>query len=145
MSKQLTELKTALSILETPQSPRDSQIIPKISPNDSNNYHSELLTKNSNLAISLETSRRKQKFAGSISTQGIPIVDLVSDSEIDSEAETLVDFETCSQIQISWVYSLQTWGETINTPTNRSVSRIRILEDRILHPLEQNFQLHAAA
>ena len=84
-------------------------------------------------ATSLETSQRKQKNAGSISTQEIPIVKLVSDSEVDSEAETPVDFEACYQIQIAWVYSLQTWEETINTSTNRSVTRIRILEDRILH------------
>ena len=107
MLKQLTELKKARPILETPQSPRDSQIIPKISPNDSNNHHSEL------------------------------IVDLVSDSEIDSEAETVVDFAACSQIQVAWVYSLQTWEEAVNTSTNRSLTRIRILEDRILHLLER--------
>ena len=137
MVKTLTELKTALSIQETSQSPRDSQINPKISSYDSNNHQLEFSTKKSNLSTSLETSQRKQKNAGSISTQEIPIVNLVSDSEVDSEAETLVDFEACFQIQIAWVYSLQTWEEAINTSTNRSLTRIRILEDRILHPLER--------
>ena len=137
MVKTLTELKTALSIQETSQSPRDSQINPKISSYDSNNHQLEFSTKKSNLSTSLETSQRKQKNAGSISTQEIPIVNLVSDLEVDSEAETLVDFEACFQIQIAWVYSLQTWEEAINTSTNRSLTRIRILEDRILHPLER--------
>ena len=137
MFSQLAELKSALSKLETCQPPRDSQFNPTTSFNDSNNHQLELSAKNSNSATFPHTSQRKQKNAGSISTQGIPIVDIVFDSEVDYETDTLVDFEAYSQIQIAWAYSLQTWEETINTSTNLSVPRIRILEDRILHPLER--------
>ena len=139
MIRQLAELKTALSNLETSKSPRDSQFDPTTSFNDSNNHQLELSIKNYNSSTFPETSQREQENAGSISTQGIPIVDLVSDSEVDSETETLVDFEACYQIQIAWVYSLQTWEETIKTSMNRSVPRNRILEDRILHPSEPQF------
>ena len=135
--RRLAELKTALSNLETSQPPRGSQFNPTTSFNDSNNHQLELSSKNSYFATSPEISERNLKIAGSISTQEIPIVDLVSDSEVDSEAETLIDFEACSQIQIKWVHSLHSWEETINTSTNRSVPRIGILKDRILHPSER--------
>ena len=52
----------------------------------------------------------------------IPVVDLVSDSEVDSEAETVIIMETYSRIRIS---------------TKRPESRIRILNDRILRASER--------
>ena len=52
----------------------------------------------------------------------VPVIDLVSDSEFDSEAETVIMMETYSKIRIS---------------TRRPASRIRILIERILRVSER--------
>ena len=52
----------------------------------------------------------------------IPVIDLVSDSEVDSEAEAVIMMETYSKVRIS---------------TRRLVSRIRILSDRVLRASER--------
>ena len=51
----------------------------------------------------------------------VPVIDLVSDSEVDSEAETLIMMETYSRIRIS---------------RRGPASRFRILRDRILRVSE---------
>ena len=67
----------------------------------------------------------------------IPIVDLVSDSEDESKAKTMLDFEISLQIQISSAYCLHTWKKAIFTTNGWPVPRIRVLEDTVLNLFER--------
>ena len=61
-------------------------------------------------------------------TEEVPLIDLSFDS--DSEAENIVDFKNCPEIQISSTYGL--YHESI-----RPMPKIKILEDKILPALER--------
>ena len=98
MNKQLTELKAAVSNPEPSQLPRDYQINPTTPSNNCNSDQLELLMKLPKPATPFDLPWQEWKNAGSVSTKEILIVDLVSDLEVDSEPETLVDFGIFPQI-----------------------------------------------
>ena len=89
MSRHLVGLKSALSNLKTSLPPQESQIkLTNFPPNFKQDLL-ELPVENPEPITRSHSLRRQLKNPGPNSMKEIFIVDLVSDSEVDSEAETV--------------------------------------------------------